>query len=560
VTAVTPSGYRRPATAAEVLAMDNSLRSVVERQVRRVRRRLRGRSLLQSLAMCGSVAFALAALWFLMQPLLFAGVSEAWRWGVPGTLLLLGTLAGVVRGWMRTPNLVAAALALDERFALKERVTTLMTLSPQLSASPVGQALLQDVAPRVEKLQVAAGFPLAPSWRASLMPAGAMLLAVAASFFDPTWSGLRLGALGAPPKAEQKVDAKEVQQQLDNLRKVNHENSNPDAEKSKAMKDLLEEWEKLVNKPVDPSNAEQVRERVAEMRTLEQKMKERAHELKAQAQKNDTLKKLLEKLGQEGKKLKEGPARDFEDALTKGDFHKAKEALDKLSKKLQDQQMSPQQQRDLAEQFKQLQEKIQKVMEKDEKLKQLKKDFDEGRIDKEQLDREREKHKELQELANLLGECKECLGQGAGEAAAALAKMAKQFEEMELTEDELNEILRNMDALSDAADGVAQALEDGDGDGMGGGGPPGGLRPIDPDDPNSKILSQRQKARVNPNSQQRIAGYTAGGNFTKIPAKQVEGAFRQAVQQAPEAIERQNIPEDAADVARGYFKKLGGQK
>jgi len=368
--------------------------------------------------------------------------------------------------------------------------------------------------------------------------------------------------LAASPTPEPMVDAKEVQQQLENLRKIANENKNPDLEKTKEMKELLDEWDKLVSKPVDPNNIDQVRDRINEMRTLEQKLKDRAHDLKAQAQKNDTLKKLLERLGDDGRKLKEGPAKDFEDALMKGDFHKAREALEKLSKELQNNQMSPQKQKELAEQFKQIQEKMQKLMEKDEKMKELKKALEKGEITKEQFDREmeKEKHKELLELANLLGECKECLGKDAGEAAAALAKMAKQFEEMELTEDELNDILRNMEALNEAALAIADALGEGDQNGLGGGGPPGGIRPIDPNDPNSKIIQQRQNARVNPNAQQRIAGFTSGGNFTKIPSKQIEGAFRQAAQEAPEAIERQNIPEDFADIARGYFKKLGGQK
>jgi hypothetical protein len=171
----------------------------------------------------------------------------------------------------------------------------------------------------------------------------------------------------------------------------------------------------------------------------------------------------------------------------------------------------------------------------------------------------KEQTKELQELANLLGECKECLGRENGEAADALAKLSKQFEDIQLTEEELDEILRNMQALNEAADGIGQGLGD-DGNGLGDGGPPGGVRPIDPDDPISKIINQRAQAKVNPTSSQRIVGYAPGGNFTKIPAKEVGGAFKQAVQQAPEAIERQNIPEDVADIARGYFKKLGGQK
>ncbi len=539
--------------------MDNALQTIVERQVRRVRRRLLARSALHCLLLAWAAALVLTAVWFVVRPLAFTGLGETWGWAVPGALLGAATVAAAVIGWLRTPNMVASALALDEQFALKERVTTALTLTPELAASPAGQALLHDVGTRVEKLPVAEKFPLAPPWRAGLMPVGAMALAVLAFFF-PALGGWHFNASAATPHAEKKVNTQEVQQQLDNLRKAAAETRKPDAEKSKEMKELLDEWEKLVNKPVDPSNPEQVRERVAEMRSLEQKMKDRAHDLKAQAQKHDTLKKLLEKLNEDGKRLREGPAKDFEDALMKGDFHKAKEALDKIAKQLQDHRLSKEQQRELAEQFKQIQEKLQRLQEKDEKLKQLKKDFAEGKINKEQLDREMEKFKELQELANLAGECKDCLGGEPDAAAAALAKMAKQFEAMELSEEELNEILRNMEALNEAAEGVAGALGEGDENGLGGGGPPGGIRPIDPNDPNSKIVQQRQKAQVNPRSQQRVVGFTSGGNFTKIPAKQVDGAFRQAVQEAPEAIERQNIPEDVADIARGYFKKLGGQK
>jgi hypothetical protein len=542
--------------------MDHALRTTVERQVRRVRRRLFARSLMHGLVLGVSVALVLAALWFLARPFLFAGIGEAWRWAIAATMVGLGIVAGIAMGWVRTPSLLASALAMDQQFTLKERVTTLLTLTPELAASPAGAALLQDVGPRVDKLQVGTGFPLWPSWQQSLMPLGAMALAVIAVFLDPVLTRWHFTTIAATVASEQKVDAKEVQQQLDNLRKVANENKNTEVEKSKEMKELLEEWEKLVNKPVDATNAEQVREHVAEMRNLEQKLKERAHELKANAQKNDGLKRLLDKLNEDDRRLREGPAKDFEDAIMKGNFNKAKDALDKLAKQLQNRQLTPQQQKDLAEQFKQLQEKIQRVMEKDEKLKQLKKDFDEGRINKEQLDREMKKMgaKDLQELANLLGQCKECLGQDAGEAAAELAKMAKQFEQADLTEQELDEILRNMEALNEAALGLGDALGDGDENGLGGGGPPGGRRPIDPNDPDSKIVNQRQKGQVNPNSQQRITGFTSGGNFSKIPAKQVEGSFKTAAQNAPQAIERQNIPEDAAGIARGYFQKLGGQK
>lgn len=540
--------------------MDNSLRSIVERQVRRVRRRLFVRSVLHGLTLCWSIALVILTVWFLVVPFALPGADGAVRWAIIGGMLALGTVAGVIAGWTRTPSLVASALALDEQFALRERVTTVLTLTPEMASSPAGQALIEDVGPRVQKLHVRTGFPILPSWRLSLLPAGAMALAIAAFFFEPWLGSFHFRTLAATSSTpEKKVNAEEVQQQLDNLRKVADEQKNTAAEKSKEMKELFEEWDRLVNKPVDTSNPEQVRERLAEMRTLEQKMKERAHDLKAQAQKNDVLKKLLERLAEDGRKLKDGPAKDFEDALMKGNFHKAREALDKLSKQLHDNQLTPQQRKELAEQFKQLQEKIQRVMEKDEKIKQLKKDFAEGRINKEQLDREMEKMKELQQLSNLVGECKECLAGDPEQASAALAKMAKHFAESELSEQELNDILEEMRALNEAANGVGDALGEGE-DGLGDGGPPGGRRPIDPDDPNSKIVNQRQKAQVNPLSQQRIVGFTTGGNFNKIPAKEVQGRFQQAQQDAPGAIERQNIPEDAAGIAQGYFKRLGGQK
>src|SRR5262249_29412278 len=111
--------------------MDNSLRSVVELQVRRVRRRLRMQTLLHSLLVCASAALLLSAVWFIMRPFAFAGLSEAWRWAIPGALLGISAVLAIVLGWMRTPNLVASALALDEQFGLRERVTTLLTLTPQ---------------------------------------------------------------------------------------------------------------------------------------------------------------------------------------------------------------------------------------------------------------------------------------------------------------------------------------------------------------------------------------------------------------------------------------------
>src|SRR5581483_1188282 len=107
----------------------------------------------------------------------FGGLDEALHWGVPAGLLAAGTLAGIVRTWLRAPNRIDAALAVDERFGLRERVTTLLTLKAGQADSAPGLALLEDVHKRVSGLSVSERFPLTLPWRAALPPLGGLALA-----------------------------------------------------------------------------------------------------------------------------------------------------------------------------------------------------------------------------------------------------------------------------------------------------------------------------------------------------------------------------------------------
>src|SRR5436189_6167472 len=101
--------------------MNTTPRSMVERQVRRVRRRLFARTLLHGLTVGWAAALLGVALWFLVRPFAFADSGETWRWEVPGIMLGLGTLGGIILALTRMPSLVAAALELDDQFALRER-------------------------------------------------------------------------------------------------------------------------------------------------------------------------------------------------------------------------------------------------------------------------------------------------------------------------------------------------------------------------------------------------------------------------------------------------------
>ena len=81
-----------------------------------------------------------------------------------------------------------------------------------------------------------------------------------------------------------------------------------------------------------------------------------------------------------------------------------------------------------------------------------------------------------------------------------------------------------------------------------------------PNDPNSKIIDDRNKAMANPKGRAAASPATPRGETSTRSGRGRASAFQQAVQEAPEALDRQRIPADAADIARKYFSKLGNQK
>ena len=310
------------------------------------------------------------------------------------------------------------------------------------------------------------------------------------------------------------------------------------------------EFEKLIKEPLEGKNEEKIRERINQMRDLAEKMKERMEGLKEKTEKTDALKKQLEKLGLDKENaLKEGAAKDLEDALIKGDFNKAKAALDKLAKELKNDKLDAAQQKDLAEQMKKLGDKLQKLMEKDDLPQELKKQLDEGKINKEQFDKAMKQFQDLQELADKLGDAQDALAKGdAKKAGEKLDELGNRLGETELTEQEIRDLLRDQGEIDDATrimmSGMGEGDEDGDeeGDGMGKGKRPGGRRRANPNDPNSKIKDERTRIQLDPKGTQRMTGYSRGGTFNKVPARDVGSALKQAAQDGPDALDRQRPP------------------
>jgi len=94
---------------------------------------------------------------------------------------------------------------------------------------------------------------------------------------------------------------------------------------------------------------------------------------------------------------------------------------------------------------------------------------------------------------------------------------------------------------------------------MGHGGNPGTKRPV-ADPMATKPFDARSKTPFDAKGKKIFDGYAPGQNFKKRTASEMEGEIKQASQEAPEAIEQQRIPKSARDIAKGYFRNLGGQK
>jgi len=540
-------------------------RSPVERQIKRVSRRLFVQTLLDHLAWYWAGAQAATAGWFLLHPLLL-GQPDGWlRWTILGAALGVATVAAGLLVWWRAPSPLTAALALDERFDLKERATTSVGLTSQEAVSAAGQALLADVNQCVGPLKIQERFPLRLSWSAALVPLGALVLALLALFYEPSLGTATTRAgTGNPTLA----NAPEVQNQLENLKKTPRAwpKDNLHAEK---LKEIEAAWDKLVNKPLDPNNQEQVRERVQALRDLEEKMKERLDGLKTQADRARALKQQLGKLPPNDQATKDGQVKELHDALAKGDLPKAREEIERLMKKVQQEKLAPEEQKQLADELEKLEKQLQRLADRNERAEQLRRDRQEGKINQDQLEREMSRLEEeaqdlemVSDLAIDLEECRACLRAGDRKGAGEkLARLLGQFEQLDVDVKELKELRDAQCDLQEAREGLCRCLngEEGKKNGLGAGRRPGTLRPIAPDGPTDSH-DARQRAEVDPQGKQRISGFIRGGTFTKVPSREVGGVFRQAVQEAPEAIERQRVPADAAEMLKGYFENLGGQK
>jgi hypothetical protein len=446
--------------------------------VGRTRRRLFLQALIDSLAWSWAAALVLSAVWCLVEPHVVP-VPPGWlRWAVAGGAMMLGAVAALVAAWLRSPSALAAALALDARFNLKERVTTSLGLNASEAETAAGRALVADVNNRLMPLRVSERFPIRLTWTAAAVPVCALLLVLLGIFYRPHLGGARAADVD-PQLTDDPAVRLAIEQKKKDLLKPAEDRPVAKRPRDPDLKKLDDDVADLAQEPTETK--EQANKFIKDAAKVEEAMREAEQ---AMAARKDAVKNRLNqdnRLNPErlDRKKKDGPAKDLQDAMKDGDFQRASDALKKLSMML-----DPEQQKRISDKLDKLKERfgdpgltkeekerIQKELDKlnDELLTdEKKKEIQEALNDLEKaLDNLAEPEKQEKKLADKLDEQQKQADKDARKRAEDLAKAEEKAKEAQKKADDLAKDPAEQKKLRDKIkelDKKAQEIDQKDGD------------------------------------------------------------------------------------------------
>lgn len=531
---------------------------------------------------CLFAGLLIAAIGILVPKIWFVDFEETsyfWSWvagSIGGALVL-----SILLTWLQRRDELEAAMELDRRFGLKERISSVLALSAEERQSEVGAALVDDAGRRVAGLNVGEKFPVAGNWSALLPVVPAVMIAIVAMQADQELPV-------DPVEAQQKVAASAIKNRSEALKRK-LEQLRKDSEKEgipPTANDLLKKVVEGVDRAFK-NETKTSKEAMAKLNDLSKDLKDRREQLAG----NDRLKQQLNQI----KDLKQGPADKMAQALKKGDFEQALKEVERLAQELKDNKLNPEQQKELAKQLEQLKDKIEQLAQAHEKAKQdLQKQVQEklqqgDRQGAEQMQQQLDKlaqqdqqMKDLNELSQKIGQASQDLQQGKGqEAGQQLERLAKDLEGLEKQAKELEALDKALEDVADAkksmgckecqgqgckqCNGEGGDLE-GDGQGQGQGdkknGKPGqglgqgqgrGARPENPND--TKFYDTQVRAKVGK------GGGTISGN---IGGPNIAGEVRESIKQqlqageieGAKALSEKPLPKAAREHAQEYLNRL----
>ncbi len=546
----------------------------LKKQVARAHMRLTFQRFLRVLAGSLFVTFLVAAIAIAVPKIWAMDVSETvWNRGWLGGAAGLSLLIAGVWAYLNRRSTLEAAIEIDQRFGLKERVSSTFALSEQDLATEAGQTLVQDASRRVAKIDVGDKFQIKGGWKSAL-PLVPAVLAFALIFLPNAKSEDQ--NVGASPLAVKK----QIQNSTEDLKKKWAEAKRRAEEKDLEAAKLFSELEKGVDNLSKLENADK-KQAMVKLNDLAKDIKKRRDEI-GDAQ------KLQQQLNQL-KDLKKGPGSEMAKAMSKGNFAKAAEELAKLKQQLKAGDLSKEDREKMAEQIEKMAEKMQQMADahqqaRDELKKQIeqaKKEGDRAKAGQLQrklnaLNQQNQQMQKMQQMANNMQNASQAMKQGdAQQAQQALEKMAGDLREMAENMEELQMLDEAMEQLANAKDqmnckscsgqGCKECQGMGQGDGQGeqpgqgmGEGKGSGDRPEDKLADGSFYDSQvRAKIR---RGKSITTGTTNGENLAGDALEEVRNAIEAAESESADPLTNVRLPKEFREHVREYFDSVGGNQ
>lgn len=558
----------------------------IKRQVGRAQRRLIGQQFL-SIVVWSLFATLLVAAIGLAVPKIWALnlKADVWTYSWIGGGLALGLIAASIWTYVVRRSSIDAAIELDRRFGLKERVSSTLALNDAERTSEVGQALVADAIRKVERIDVSEQFRVQPNWRFALPVIPAAV--ITGLLFIPDAALEKKATASSDTPAElKKALGKQAAKILQKINKPAEKK--PETEEELQTDNLLKEVAKKLNdlQNKDGLDKKQVQIKINEM---SKDIEKRQQELGGAKE----MKKQLDRLG----KVEQGPAEKLADALKDGDFKEAMKQLEQLKDNMKDGKLDEKAKEQLAKQLDQLQQKLNDMaMEKKEAREKLEQEINKKLAQgdnegaqklQEKLDQMNKGGKQaenmLDKLAQKMGQCAECMKQGnqgdPKEAGEKLDQLAKAMKEAQDQLDQLENLDEVLDQLADAKDAMnGKEGKNGGKDGMEGDQDGNNMQMSNKGNKNGRPgrgLGAGRGAGERPENEvetgtpylTRVDGQTKAGESVRIGdagGKNIAGKSLQEVRQEmqsaaakdPDALNEQNLPREQREHAKQYFEKF----
>ncbi len=322
----------------------------LKQQVARARRRLAAQQFLSVLPWCwlGTMQAAVAAVG--VQKLFLPDI-DGWAWAAQwlAGAVALGCLAALVWTLVVRRGDLDAAMEIDRRFGLKERVSSSLALTADERTSPCGQALVEETASRISQLTVAERFPVRIS-RRMLLPLAPAAVAIAICLLPAATSFTHEGA-----EVDRAVAAKQVRESIKPLEKKVERRA--EEAKEQGLSQLAQLLKEIANRTHNLVAKEQAdrHETLAELHDLTRELNQRSDQLLQQAK----IKQAFAAM----KEVPSGPADKLAQELKSGNFERALAELKKLQEQLSHGQLGSKRQTELAEQTAAMSQSLQKNLE-----------------------------------------------------------------------------------------------------------------------------------------------------------------------------------------------------